>query len=137
MFRKIRKNWRKEMIRPFIYMVFTRAVLTLFAVYMGNFLIMRAGGGNVRRTLFLIGAFVFALFSWIAYMRMDGARLPKPFMKRAGLRKKPARSYGDMIDFVDEQPQVTYDDLEDSEKDVCILGANVFCCIMSLLLSLL
>ena len=41
-----------------------------------------------------------------------------------------------MIDYVDEQPQVAFEDLDDGEKDVCILGADLFCCAAFLVLSL-
>ena len=72
----------------------------------------------------------------IAWLRLDGVKLPKVMMLRINPRKKPARMYGDMIDYVDEQPQVAFEDLDDGEKDVCILGADLFCCAAFLVLSL-
>ena len=41
-----------------------------------------------------------------------------------------------MIDYVDEPPPVTFEELDDDGKDVCILGADLFCCAVFLVLSL-
>ena len=70
-------------------------------------------------------------------LRLDGMKLPKLTMLRVNPRKKPARSYGDMIDYVDEKPPVTFEDLDDAEKDLCILLADLICCALCAFLSLL
>jgi hypothetical protein len=49
----------------------------------------------------------------------------------------PARSGGDMIDFIDEEPDIRFDDLDDDEKDVCLLCADLICCAVFLTASLL
>ena len=50
--------------------------------------------------------------------------------------KKPSRMYGDIADYLDEQPVVTFEELEDEEKDVCLLCADVICCVLCLIASL-
>ncbi len=129
-----KRIWQRYMLRPFIYMTFTRFLLALFILLLANHLIA-PDGRDLRGMLFLLGAALFALLAWIAWLRLDGMKLPKLMMLRVNPRKKPARSYGDMIDYVDEKPPVTFEDLDDAEKDLCILGADLICCALCLILS--
>ena len=131
-----KRIWQRYMLRPFIYMTFTRFLLALFILLLANHLIA-PDGRDLRGMLFLLGAALFALLAWIAWLRLDGMKLPKLMMLRVNPRKKPARSYGDMIDYVDEKPPVTFEDLDDAEKDLCILFADLICCALCALLSLL
>ena len=131
-----KRIWQRYMLRPFIYMTFTRFLLALFILLLANHLIA-PDGRDLRGMLFLLGAALFALLAWIAWLRLDGMKLPKLMMLRVNPRKKPARSYGDMIDYVDEKPPVTFEDLDDAEKDLCILFADLICCALCVFLSLL
>ena len=128
---KILKKWREimqpYMKRPMLYMAFTRFVLALAAVLLTDHFLSPAAGRPLLSTVFLLAAFVFALRSWIAYLRLDGMHLPKILMLRLDPRKKPSRMNADMIDFVDEQPGIDFSDLDDTEKDICILAADLFC----------
>lgn len=134
------KKWKDKLqpriVRPLIYMIFTRFLLSLTLVLLTDFFYTRMGGRGIKATAFLLAGLFFALLAWIAWMRLDGIKLPKFMMLRLNPRKKPTRMYGDMIDYVDEQPQVNFEDLEDDEKDLCILGADVFCCVVFLIVSL-
>lgn len=135
--KKIIKIWNKGMIRPFIYMTFTRFILSLFIVLMIDFFLAPSVGRDLRETLFSLGAVIFLACGWIAWLRLDDIRLPKFMMLRLNPRKKPSKMlYGDMIDYVDERPPVTFEDLEDEEKDVCIGGADLLCFILFLLIAL-
>ena len=133
------KKWKQRMqpylLRPFIYMTAFRFPLALVLALLANFFLARTGR-DLLPTLFLLAGFIFALLAWIAWLRLDGVRLPKWMMLRFNFRKKPARAYGDIIDYVDEKPQIAFEDLEDDEKDLCILGADLFCCAAFLILSL-
>ena len=62
-------------------------------------------------------------------------KLPKLLMMRVNPRKKPSRMYGDMIDYIDEKPGPTFEELEDQEKDLCLLLADAACCVIYLVLS--
>ena len=135
------KQWKQKlqryMLRPFIHMSFTRLILAFFILLLIDFLLASRAGRSLKPTLFLLGGVVFALLAWIAWLRLDGIKLPKPLMLRVNPRKKPARSYGDMIDYVDEKPEITFEDLDDQEKDLCILGADLLCCIVLIIASAL
>jgi len=125
----------KHMIRPFIYMTFTRFILALTAALLIEHFIndpLR----DISAFAFVFFGIFFAVLAWIAYLRLDGIKLPKFMMKRVNLSKKPAIKYGDMIDYTDEEI-VSFEDLEDEEKDVCILLADVICAVLFLLISLL
>lgn len=126
------KKWRNKiqpyMLRPFIYMTFTRFILSLAAVLLVDFFFSPGAGRSLKSAAFLLGGALYAVLAWIAYLRLDGVKLPKIMMLRVNPRKKPSRMYGDMIDYVDEQPLVSFEELDDAEKDICILGADVVCC---------
>ena len=125
--KEIRKRLQRYMLRPFIYMTFTRFVLALFVILLADFFLSPAAGRSLKGTLFTLGSLLFALLALIAWLRLDGVRLPKLMMLRLNPRKKPTRMYGDIIDHVEETPVVSFEELEDAEKDVCILGADLFC----------
>ena len=120
------------MVRPLVYMSFTRFVLSLFILLLIDFFLSPNAGRPIRSTLFLLGSAFYAVLAMIAWLRLDGLKLPKLLMMRVNPRKKPSRMYGDMIDYVDEQPVITFEDLDDREKDICILAADLFCFIVFL-----
>ena len=125
--KKFKEIYEPYMLRPLIYMTFTRFILALFITLMGDFFISSRVGYSVKKTAFALCAAVFGLLSVIAWLRLDGVRLPKLMMLRVNPSKKPSRMYGDMIDYIDERPGIGFDDLSDDEKDFCILIANLFC----------
>ena len=134
--KKLRETLRREIIRPFIYATFTRFVLALTIALAGDFFLGPVVGHDLRETLFLLLSAIFALMAVIAWLRLDGMKLPKLMMLRIHPHKKPSRMYGDIADYLDEQPVVTFEELEDEEKDVCLLCADVICCVLCLIASL-
>lgn len=132
--KKLREKWRNALLRPAIYAFSVRFLAALAVILAVNYLV----GKNTPRFLglsFLLLALLFVALAWIAYLRMDGVTLPKPLMTRVNLRKKPKRQYGDMIDYIDEKPGLTFEELEDQEKDLCLLLADAACCVIYLVLS--
>lgn len=125
----------RHMIRPCIYMTFTRFILSLTAALLIEHFISDPLR-DISAFAFVFFGIFFAVLAWIAYLRLDGIKLPKFMMKRVNPSKKPAIKYGDMIDYTDEEI-VSFEDLEDEEKDVCILIADVVCAVIFLLISLL
>jgi len=123
----------KHMIRPFIYMTFTRFILSLTAALLIEHFIQDPLR-DISDFAFVFFGIFFAVLAWIAYLRLDGVKLPKIMMKRVNPSKKPAIRYGDMIDHIDEEI-VNFDDLEDNEKDVCILLADLICMALFFILS--
>ena len=124
---KPRAKWQRRLWRPFIYMTFTRFILALAAGLLVDFFFREGAGHDLRDAAFLLLAFLFALLAVVAWLRLDGVKLPKLMMLRINPRKKPARTFGDMADFLDEQPMVTFEDLDDGEKDLCLLAADLVC----------
>lgn len=124
------------MVRPVIYMAFTRFLVVLTAVLLWDRFSNTSSLLDGKMFGFVFAGVLFALLAWIAYLRMDGLHMPKLLMKRVNIQKRPARTYGDMIDYVDEEP-VSFDDLEDDEKDFCILTADLICCVAFIALSFL
>ena len=117
---KIKNVYQRYMLRPLVYMTAQRLMLAgIFCLVIHRFV-------KNGPALNLIAGFLtilFALFAYLVYLRMDGIRIPR--MKPIKLKKDPMRNFGDMTDHVDDDPQVTFDDLEDDEKDLCSLMANV------------
>ena len=135
--KKLRRTWQRYMLRPFLYTAFTRLVLGLFASLLSDFLLSGPAGRPLKSTLFLLASVIFALLAWIAWLRLDGISLPKFLNVRLGPKKRTSRIPGDMIDFVDDEPPIPFDDLEDDEKDCCLLFADAICFAVFLLASFL
>lgn len=137
MLKPIRENWSRQLIRPAVYQAFTRFGFSLaFALLIQHFF-----GTEIRPLTQYAYAFLAVLFlalGWIAWLRLDGIALPNLMMKRIRFKKKPIfKTYGDIIDHVDENPPVTFEDLEDAEKDICCLFSDAVCCVIFLVLGLI
>ena len=135
--KKFKEIYEPYMLRPMIYMTFTRFVLALFITLLADFFISGNTAHSKKGDLFFIAALLFLFLAIIAWLRLDGLKLPQLLMMRVNPSKKPSRMYGDMIDYIDERPGIRFDDLDDSEKDLCILASNFFCFIVFLLLSII
>ena len=136
-FAKWRELLRREMLRPFIHLAFTRFVLALAAALLLDFFLRPSVGRDLREDLFLLFSALFALFAFVAFLRLDGVKLPRLMTLRINPRKKRSRMYGDMADYLEDSPDPAFEDLEDDEKDACLLGADLVCCLGFLAASLL
>ncbi|MBR4711470.1 MAG: hypothetical protein IKP10_05510 [Clostridia bacterium] len=134
---KWRSRLSREMIRPFVYMTFTRFILALTAALLADFFLRPAVGRDLRESAFLLFAILFVLLGLIAWLRLDGMKLPRLMMLRINPRKKPSRMYGDIADHLDDEPGPTFDELDDEEKDICILGADAVCAVLFLIAALI
>ena len=124
---KSRKNLfhpEKHMIRPIVYQVFSRYLILLCFSLLWDFFL---NNGTVRRPVsiaFLLCAMFLLVMALFAYLRLDSMRAPKFDRKLFYRKKAPARTYGDMIDYMDEDI-TTFDDLDDEEKDRCLFLSNL------------
>ena len=134
--KKLKDIYEPYMLRPVIYMTFTRFILALFISLLIDFFITKSRGDSVKGTAFAVCTAFFAISAVLAWLRLDGLKLPKIMMMRINPSKKPSKMYGDMIDYIEERPGIDFDELDDNEKDLCILAADLFCCIVFLILSL-
>lgn len=128
------KKYRNDMLRPIIYMTATRLMLALIFL-LGLSRLVPNGPAPAMIAAFL--AVVFALFAFLIYLRMDGLRIPRIKYIRPKKKKDPARHFSSMSDYTDEEPPVTFEDLEPEEKDFCSLVCNVVNLAVFLLLSFL
>lgn len=122
---KKKQLFEKYMIRPMVYQFFTRLVVTLALVLLWNHFVARWGVPVPMYWGFVVAGVFFLVMAWMAYLRRDGIRMPKFDRKLFRRNKKPViSSYADMSDFTDED-LVDFDDLDDGEKDLCLLLVDV------------
>jgi len=132
----LRRLWKRQLVRPIIHMAFTRGVLSLTAALLWNEFVNINAVLPMRTFAFLFIGIFLLVMGWMAYLRLDGLKMPTFDKQLFEWKRKPKRSYGDMIDHVDEYV-ISFDDLEEDEKDFCRLTADVLCGVIFLLLSLL
>ena len=133
MIRRIRSSFSREMIRPLIYKFFTRGFLALFAAQLVHFFAPADSGFASFSNLSLGLGFLFLLFSFLAWLRLDGLKIPMlklPRMKR----KDPPFLAGNMADHMDDEI-VSFDDLDPDEQNICVLLADILLAVLCLLLS--
>jgi len=135
MLKKMKKIWNRELLWPMITRTFTRFILGLTAALVWNEFVNKNAFRTMNAYAFLFLAVLFAVAGWMSYLRLDGFHAPQFDRKLFDWKKKPPmRSYGDMIDHVDEEP-IDFDDLEDDEQHLCLLLANLLCCVIFAVLS--
>lgn len=129
----LKKHWKRYLLRPLLYKIFTRFLLALTAALLWDHFARMDPLISTKMYAFFFLSIYFILCAWLVHMRMDGLRIPR---FRFSLRRKhePVRTYGDMMDYTDEEI-VSFDELEDNEKDFCSLLANLSCFILFLVLS--
>ena len=135
MIRRIRNHFSREMIRPLIYKCFTRGILALFAAQLIHFFAPADSGFVSFSNLSLGLGFLFLLFSFLAWLRLDGLKIPLlklPRMKR----KDPPFLAGNMADHMDDEI-VSFDDLDPEEQNLCVLLADAALAVICLVLSVL
>ena len=119
--KKIKEIYEPYMLRPLIYMTFSRFIWALFILLLADFFISPKAGRPLKGTLFFLGSAVIALLGLIAWLRLDGVRLPQFMMGRVNPSKKPSRMYGDMIDHIDERPGISFGELDNNEKKSVVI----------------
>ncbi len=122
----LRTHFHRHMIRPLIYKGFTRAVLSVFLVLVLDRFVHSPSPLFSKSNLFILTGILWLLGSWISYLRLRGLRFPRFDIQRMR-RKDPLRNYGDISDHIND-PIITYDDLDDQEKDVCTLLCDLALC---------
>ena len=131
---KIAKVYRKYMLRPLIYLTAFRTMLALiFLLIIVRF--VPRGPAPAMVCGFL--AVFFALLAFLMYLRTDGLRIPRMKYIRPKKKSYPIRSAGDMADHIDDELGVTFDELEEEEKDFCSLAANLINLVIFLVASFL
>ena len=102
------------MLRPLIYMTATRLMTALiFLLALTKF--VKNGPSKAVVCGFL--AALFALFAYLVYLRMDGLRVPRMKHFKAKKKKEPVITQSSMTDHIDEDAPVSFDELEEDERD--------------------
>ena len=118
---KIKGVYQKYMLRPLIYMTAYRLMLALiFMLIIVRF--VKDGPASSMVAAFL--TVLFAFLGYLVYLRMDGLGIPRMKFIRPKKKADPLRHAASMTDYTDDEP-VTFDELEDDEKNLCSLLANV------------
>ena len=133
MFRRIRKCWSRDLIRPLIYKVFTRGILALFIAQLVHFFAPAASGFSSFSNLSLGLALLFVLFTVLAWLRADGLKIPQLKLPRVK-KKDPPFLAGNMADHIDDEI-VSFDDLDTEEQNICVLLADAFLAVVCLVLA--
>ena len=127
LFGKLRLD--RSLIRPIAYQVFTRFLIGLCIALLAVFLIFGSTEVPQRGAALLIAAALSIAMAWAAWLRLDGVKLMRFDRKLFRRKKSPERAFGDMIDYVDE-PIVTWEDLDDEEKDSSLVVSNLICAVL-------
>ena len=131
------KKWKelvnKDMLRPWIYKVFTRGILALFAAQLAHHFLPESWPLKRFSSLSLALGLLFALAAFLAWLRMDGLKIPQ--MKLPRMKKKdPPFLQGSMADHIDDEI-TTFDDLDEDEQNLCVFLADLPLCVVCLILA--
>ena len=132
--KSLRKRYQRHMLRPIIYMTFTRAILGLTAALLWNEFVNIESVLPMRTFAFLFLGVFLLVMGWLSYLRLDGIKVPAFDKQLFEWKRKPKRTYGDMSDYVSENV-VSFEELEEDEKNACRLAADLLCGVVFLLLS--
>lgn len=117
---KIKGVYQKYMLRPLIYMTAYRLMLALIFLLI---IVRFVKGGPAPNMVATFLTVLFALLGYLVYLRMDGLGIPRMKFIRPKKKVDPLRHAASMTDYTDDEP-VTFDELEDDEKNLCSLLAN-------------
>lgn len=129
--KKPRFRFERYLIEPIVYKTFARFIIFLTLGLLWNRFVNELFPSTY---VFGIFAIMFFIFTWFAYLRMDGVKVPKLDRRLFDRKKKPPIMYGDMSDFVDEERD-PFEELEEEEKELCILIADALCGVIFLIIS--
>ena len=123
--KKLSKYLKAYLIRPIVQRVFVYLIVTALAVGLWDRFVNTAGFFNARTRVTPFIGMVFVAVAWFRFMRMDAART----RGRRRLRKIPKKTRGGMLDHVDTDPETDVE-LEEDERDVCVLVSALFCAVV-------
>ena len=121
--RRIRKLWSRDLVRPLIYKIFTRGILALFAAQLVHYFAPAGSGFSSFSNLSLGFGLLFILMALLAWLRLDGLKIPQVKLPRMK-RKDPPFLNGDMADHIDDDI-TTFDELDPEEQNTCVLLADL------------
>ena len=132
--RRLKERIQPFMVRPIIYKTFARFLYALLAALLWKEFVLDADSPLTLQSAFVFLFVLFVAAAWIAYLRLDGAKLPRFPAKRLRLKDRTEIRYGDMPDYIDE-PVVSFAELEWEEQDVCLICAEAVNALIFIVLS--
>jgi len=131
MSKKPRRRLEKYLVQPLVIRTVSRFVIALTVALLWKRLV--ASIQPLSSAFFLL-AVVFFVFAWMAYLRADGVKLPKIDRKLFEPKKKPVIKYGDMSDYIDEEPD-PFQDLDEEDHEFVAFLSNLITGTIYLILS--
>lgn len=119
---KKKQIYQKYMLRPLLYMTAYRLMVALIILLA---LVRFVNNGPAPSMVAGFLAVVFALFAYLVYLRMDGLRIPRVKYIRPKKKADVVRNVTSMNDHIDDDPGVTFEELEEDERDFCSLASNL------------
>lgn len=124
--------YQRYMLRPLIYLTAFRLMLALIVLLAIERFVPR-GPAPAMIAAFL--AVLFALLAYLVYLRMDGLGVPRVKYIRPKKKADPLRHASSMADHADDDPGVSFEELEEDERDFCSLIANLISMVVFLIAS--
>ena len=118
---KIKGIYQPYMLRPILYMTAYRTLVALIFFLLVERFVQTTAANMIAAFL----AVAFALLSYLVYLRMDGLGIPRMKYIRPKKKADAMRNLTSMNDHIDDDPGVSFEELEDDEKNLCSLIANV------------
>ena len=128
--------YNEDLLRPIIYKSFARFIYGLTVALLWDRFVNLSGFVTARGFAFpVIGAF-FLMLAWFCYLRLDGVKVPRLFKDAPKKKRSKIHSYGDIADYAD-QHIVSFEELNEEQRELCILMADLVCGVLFLLIALL
>jgi len=134
--KKIRSLLTVELIRPTVYRTVSKCAIMLTLVLLWDRYINNVELPVARDACF-VAALVFFGLAWLAYLRLDGLKLPHLTEEQKKLREERKRRKrrpltGDIVDYADEHI-VPFDELSEEGQMACTLLSNLVSAVVFLI----
>ena len=126
--------FKKYMIKPTIYKLITKILLSVTVVMIWDRYVNRSGFYNTRVFMSFVLAVVFGAAAWFSFLKLDGMTVVG-FPKREK-KKKPKQSTASIGDHLDTEPDA-FANLLDEEKTFCGFASSLILMAVCLILSLI
>ncbi len=135
MIKKMKNIFKSYMVRPMIYKIATKSSIVLVLALLWDRFVNTSDYLSMRKDVFFIIGFIWMLFAWFQYLKLDGYTIQYVFRHKRE-RKEKKHIQRDIVDFVDEKI-ISFDELEEEEKVVVNLLSNFITGLIYVLISLI
>lgn len=132
----LRRYLKPYMARPIISKTLTHFISALTIALLWDRFVNKAGLLSIKTHAYTSLGIFFIALAWLNYLRLDGIKLPRLQLVKSDKKKQPTRSYSDIADYVDQEV-VSFAELDEDERDICCLCANIICSILFIVFALM